>query len=128
MKVLLDTHTFLWYSAGDLQLSDLARSAIEDSDNECLLSIASIIELAIKFSLGRLTLASTFEEFVSEGLSKLNCNLLDFTLPQLGMLSVLPFHHRDPFDRLIVAQAIVEGIEVVSIDKTFDFYGVKRVW
>jgi PIN domain nuclease of toxin-antitoxin system len=128
VRVLLDTHTFLWYSAGDSQLSEYARSIIEDSSNDCLLSTASVIELAIKYSLGRLTLTHSFQDYVSEGLSRLNCNLLGLTLPQLAQLSSLPFHHRDPFDRMIAAQAIVEAIDVVSIDKAFDLYGVKRHW
>lgn len=128
MKVLLDTHVFLWYSAGDPRLSDYARSIVEDDMNVRLLSAASLIEIAIKQSLGRLILLDSFEQFINTGILKLNCSIVNITVPQLNRLSVLPFHHRDPFDRMLVAQALVDDIAVVSADKVLDSYGVRRHW
>ncbi len=128
MKLLLDTHAFLWYSAGDPQLSNRARSLIEDTNNERLLSQASLIEMAIKISLGRLTLSDAFEHFIDEGLAKLDGSILNMAAAHMGRLSRLTFHHRYPFDRMLIAQALVEGIDIISIDKTLDAYGVRRHW
>jgi PIN domain nuclease of toxin-antitoxin system len=128
VNLLLDTHAFLWYSAADSQLSSHARSLIEDEDNERLLSVASLIEMAIKHSLGRLGLKDPFDQFVADGLAMLKCGALDLTVPQAAKLSILPFHHRDPFDRIMVAQALVDDIDVVSADKTLDAYGIRRHW
>ena len=128
MRILLDSHAFLWYSAGDSRLSSDAQSAIESGDNEPLLSTGSLIEIAIKLSLGKLTLSGPFEQFIVEGVAKLRCTVLDTTVAHAGKLSLLPFHHRDPFDRILVAQALVDDIDVVSIDSELDVYGIRRIW
>jgi PIN domain nuclease of toxin-antitoxin system len=103
LRVLLDTQAFLWYCAGDARLSNHARAWIEDRGNERLSSAASLFESAIQLSLGKLSLSDPFDQFVSDGISKLRCIVLDLTVPHLAKLSVRPFHHRDPFDRMLVA-------------------------
>ena len=128
MKLLLDTHAFLWYCAGDAQLSDRAKAAIESGENDRFLSVASLIEIAIKLSLGRLSLSMPFEAFVADGIERLRCSVLHLTPTHLGKLSAMPFHHRDPFDRILVAQALVDDLDVLSIDKELDAYGIRRHW
>ena len=128
MRLLLDTHAFLWFIAGDQRLSAKARSLIEDYDNSILLSIASVWELAIKASLGRLELAEPIGTLVPAQLSANFVELLQISLPHALRVTGLPFHHRDPFDRLLVAQALEDQLPIVSIDQTFDSYGVERIW
>jgi PIN domain nuclease of toxin-antitoxin system len=93
-----------------------------------LLSIASLWELAIKLSLGRLSLVQPFDQFVRDQLAVNVIDLLDISVSHLTELTVLPFHHRDPFDRLLIAQARVERITIVSGDSIFDAYEVERLW
>ena len=100
----------------------------EDRSNERLLSVASLVEIAIKLSLGKLTISDPPEHFINEGLTQVRCTVLDLSTQHLGKLSVLPFHHRGPFDRMIIAQALVDNIDLVSIDQEFDRYGVRRSW
>ena len=128
MRILLDTHAFLWFFVGDERLSQVARSAIESSDHENFLSVASLWEIAIKTSLGKLHLASSFEAVMTQALAELAISVLPITLRQLVDVAQLPFHHRDPFDRLIAAQARTEKLIVVSGDEVFDSYGVNRWW
>ena len=128
MRLLLDTHAFLWYCMGDSRMSSAARSAIQEGGNKRLLSIASLWEVAIKHSIGKLELTDPFERFVSEGLQKVECTPLGVEIAHLSQLVTLPFHHRDPFDRLIVAQALDEQLPIVSVDTDLDAYGVQRVW
>ena len=128
MKLLLDTHAFLWFIMGSANLSDKARILIEDPANERLLSVASLWEIAIKASLGKLALSSSFEDLIPEQLRLNGIGLLNIRVDHLSVLTTLPFHHRDPFDRLIIAQAILEKFPVVSIDAAFDTYGITRLW
>ena len=128
MKLLLDTHAFLWFIMGSANLSDKARILIEDPANERLLSVASLWEIAIKASLGKLALSSSFEDLIPEQLRLNGIGLLNIRVDHLSVLTTLPFHHRDPFDRLIIAQAILENFPVVSIDAAFDTYGITRLW
>lgn len=128
MRLLLDTHSFLWFIAGDPRLSAAARSAIEDESNELLLSIGGLWEMAIKVSLGKLSLGRPFEEIIPEQLDALGIGLLPIGMNHLVRLTDLPYHHRDPFDRLIAAQALVDGLPVVGADAVFDDYGLHRIW
>jgi len=128
MKYLLDTHTLLWFLAGDRQLSGRARQLIEDPNNEIFLSIASLWEIAIKVNLEKLTLGKPFEELFPEQLHFNSIEILPITVDSLIKLIVLPLHHRDPFDRLIIAQALVEGLPIIGRDTAFDAYGVSRQW
>ena len=128
MKLLLDTHSFLWFIGGDVRLSPTARTLIEDVTNDAFLSVASLWEMAIKISLGRLQLAQPFETFIPQQLSMNRIGLLGITISHTAKVATLPFHHRDPFDRLLVAQAQVEQMALVSSDPAFDAYGIMRLW
>ncbi len=128
MRLLLDSHAFLWFIMGSANLSVNARALIEDPANERLLSVASLWEIAIKTSFGKLTLSAPFDELIPAQLKLNGIDLLNIKVDHLSTLTTLPFHHRDPFDRLIIAQAIVEKLPVISLDGTFDAYGVTRHW
>ena len=128
MRILLDTHAFLWWVNDAGALSRRARSAIGRQDNECLVSLASCWEMAIKVSLGKLRIPVSVERFVSEQLAANGFRELAIELRHVAGVSRLAFHHRDPFDRLLVAQAIEEDLSIISADDVFQRYGVRRVW
>lgn len=128
MNLLLDTNAFLWFTAGDLNLSQAARAAIEDETNNRYLSVARLWEIAIKVSLNKLTLSEPFETLIPEQLAENEIVLLDISVEHTALVASLPFHHRDPFDRLIAAQAKVEQMTVVSVDNVFDAYQAARLW
>ncbi len=128
MNLLLDTHTFLWFIAGDSNLSQSARSAIEDEGNNIYISVASLWEIAIKVSIDKLELSEPFETLIPEQLAENGIELLDISVEHTALIASMPFHHRDPFDRLIAAQAKVEQMTLVSVDDAFDAYGIARLW
>lgn len=128
MRVLLDTHAFLWWIDDDARLSVRARSAIGNPLNECLLSLASAWEMAIKVSLGKLTVGGPIDRFLSEQLAVNAFSVLPIDLRHVARVATLAFHHRDPFDRLLAAQALADGLSIVSADPVFKRYGVKRIW
>ena len=128
MNLLLDTHTFLWFIAGDASLSKTARTAIEDENNNCYLSVASLWEIAIKVSIEKLELSEPFETLIPEQLAENGIELLDISVEHTALIASMPFHHRDPFDRLIAAQAKVEQMTLISVDEAFDAYEVIRLW
>ncbi len=107
MRALLDTHTFIWFAEGSTQLSETAHRIIEDVENELVLSVASLWEMAIKISLGRLRFDTPFEVWISVHLERLEIGVLAVELAHLAAVATLPMHHRDPFDRMIIAQAIL---------------------
>jgi len=128
MNLLLDTHTFLWFIAGSDNLSQKARALIEDESNRVYLSAASLWEIAIKVSLGKLNLSEPFETFIPEQLDMNSVELLGISVSHASRVASLPFHHRDPFDRLLAAQALTEDIPILSADEVLDAYGVTRLW
>ena len=128
MRLLLDTHAFLWFITADSRLGVNAKSAIEDPANQRLLSMASLWEMAIKFSLGKLKLAKPFDTLMAEQLAANAIDILSIDVLHVTAVSKMPFHHRDPFDRLLIAQAIVEKVAIVSTESTFDAYGIDRIW
>lgn len=128
MRVLLDTHSLLWFVGGDNRLSSQARSLIKDLDNEVLISVASLWEIVIKTGLGKLDLGSPFESFVEEHVLLNDIKILGIGLRHLDELNRLPLHHRDPFDRLIIAQALAEDLPLVAKDGKFDPYNVRLFW
>ena len=130
MRLLLDTHTLIWFFAGNSQLSATARILIEDEDNNKLVSIASIWEMAIKESKRNLNLSLPLHEYIAQKLSLEDFNLLNINLDHLSEIVTMPFHHKDPFDRLLIAQAIREGIPILSKDSKFDAYSknVNLIW
>ena len=128
MKLLFDTHTFLWFINGDANLSAAARQLIENHENERLLGIASLWELAIKISIGKLELNISFTNLLEQQITGNAIDLLPISPAHLDVLKTLSFHHRDPFDRLIIAQSIVENVPILSRDITFDLYPIERRW
>jgi len=128
MRVLLDTHAFLWFVLNDSQLSPLALATIEDPANDVLISPASFWEIAIKVSQKKLDLFAPYDDFMKRGIVDNDLEILPIEPRHGGRLVSLPFHHKDPFDRMIVAQVLVEGIRVVSIDTVLDLYGISRLW
>ena len=119
MKLLLDTHTFLWFLDDSPQLSQKGKALLE-ADNELLLSIASLWEIAIKLRLGKLTVAVPIEMLMTQQLTQNDIEILPITVVPLIVVSTLPLHHRDPFDRLLIAQAMLEQTPIVSADPAFD--------
>jgi PIN domain nuclease of toxin-antitoxin system len=128
MRVLLDTHTFLWYIEGSPQLPGTARRLIERRNVERLISVACVWEMAIKVSIGRLESEAPFAVSVRRMLEHNRIELLHPTLDDLDLVATLPFHHRDPFDRMMIAQSLSQQIPIVSGDLVFDEYGVDRRW
>ena len=128
MKLLLDTHTFLWFIGGSDRLSQTARSLIEDRDNQPFLSMASLWEMAIKTSLGKLELSLPLEELIPEQMSLNGIGLLGIHIEHVAAVAQMPFHHRDPFDRLLIAQAQIEELSIVGADGSFDAYAITRLW
>ena len=128
MKILLDTHTYLWFIAGDAQLDVYARQLIEEPGNERYLSVASVWEITIKSSLGRLTVPTPPTALIREHVWANAIDLLALTPEHFDALHTLPYHHKDPFDRLLVAQAMQEGMLLVTKDPAFNAYDVQVVW
>jgi PIN domain nuclease of toxin-antitoxin system len=129
MRLLLDTHIFLWFVFDDPKLSPTIRGLIIDPSNEILLSIASLWEVTIKVSTGKLQLKSDVVSFFDVECQRNDIGILPIEAEHLGPLETMPFHHRDPFDRLLIAQSLVENIPILSADVAFDAYeGVTRLW
>jgi PIN domain nuclease of toxin-antitoxin system len=128
VKLLVDTHAFLWFMAGDERLSGTARQAIEDAGGgEWCLSAASVWEMSIKCSLGRLTLPGPVDDYVADKVRQ-GLHVLSIEWTHAAVVERLPFHHRDPFDRLLVGQALAESVPVVTKDAVFGEYGVRTIW
>ena len=128
MRLLLDTHTLLWWVEDDPQLSPAARDSIGDENNECLVSLVSAWEMAIKTSLGKLRLTGPVLDYFQQHLPGNNFRRLDITLEHVTRVQNLPLHHRDPFDRLLLAQAQQERLALVSADAMVLRYGIERIW
>ena len=128
MRLLLDTHAFLWFVLNDVQLSSNAWNLIADPANEIEISPASYWEIAIKIGLGKYSLAEPLGVFVEREVQTNQFRILPIEPQHVAPLTTLPFHHRDPFDRLIIAQAMTEQIPVLSSDTIFDAYPVQRLW
>ena len=129
MNYLLDTSSFLWFVTNDSKLSADARELLEDPSSDIHLSLASIWEMAIKANLGRgLKLPFPFPQFIDEALEGYRFRLLNIDISHLKQVADLPLMHRDPFDRLLIAQSQVESLPIISNDIAFDHYAVQRVW
>ncbi|MEH2293854.1 type II toxin-antitoxin system VapC family toxin [Nostoc sp.] len=125
MRQLLDTHTFIWFVMGDSRISLSWKSQIENNEN--LLSIASVWEMAIKHSIGKLNFGLAFDEFIEQQIIRNGIELLPITIDHITVVATLPLHHRDPFDRVLIAQSVVENISILSADKIFDAYPIRRI-
>ena len=129
MRVLLDTHTFLWWvSERGARLSDRARDLLSDGANEASLSIASVWELAIKAGAGRIDLPDTAEHYVPDRMRHHGFELLSIGLPHAFRAGALPRIHGDPFDRMLVAQAQIEGLPILTADPAISRYDVETIW
>ena len=128
MRYLFDTHTLIWFIMGNPNLPDHIRTLIETSENQRLVSVASLWEIAVKVSLGKLDIGSSFEQFIPGQLNANHMDILPISVAHLQRVAQLPFHHRDPFDRLIIAQSLVEDIPLLSRDPQFEQYNVTRLW
>lgn len=127
MGFLLDTHVFLWLLADDPQLSPAVRAAALNRNHTLLLSVVSVVELAIKVKTGKLKLTDPIEEYVREGSARFHILELVLRRPHALKLADLPLHHKDPFDRMLVAQAAFEGLTLLSQDPQMQKYGVPIV-
>lgn len=128
MNMLLDTQALLWFILDDDRLSKKGSQFIANSKGAVFVSPASLWELAIKISLGKYSLKESFSSFWNDQLHLNEFSLLNISISHTARLTDLPFYHRDPFDRLIIAQSLEENLPLVSSDSMFDKYGVNRVW
>jgi PIN domain nuclease of toxin-antitoxin system len=127
MKVLLDTHTFIWWDSEPGKLSKDALSMLEDASNTLMLSVVSIWEMQIKVQAEKLTIDKPLQEIIEHQQNANNVLILPVEAAHIYTLGSLPLHHKDPFDRLLVAQAIAEDLMIVTGDRAFKSYPVKLV-
>jgi PIN domain nuclease of toxin-antitoxin system len=128
VKLLLDTHAFIWLNEESRQLSDTVKALYRTKENEIYLSIASAWEIQIKAQLGKLDLKMPIKELIHKNIEENQIYLLSINLSHIDYLERLPAYHKDPFDRIIIAQALVENLTIVSIDSAFDDYAVSVIW
>jgi PIN domain nuclease of toxin-antitoxin system len=128
MQVLLDTHTLIWFFQGNENFSEKMRLLIEDENNEKLISIVSVWEMSIKQSIGKLKFSLPVKTFIEQKLAFNDFKLLNINLDHIDVITTLPLQHRDPFDRILIAQAMVEKIPIISVDTVFDAYSITRLW
>jgi len=128
VRLLLDTHTFLWFLLDDPQLSATVRNLMIEPTNDIEVSPATYWEIAIKIRLGKYELPEPYDIFIEREITTNDFRILPIEPKHTAVLTTLPFHHRDPFDRLLIVQAMVEAIPILSIDPAFDAYPVTRLW
>ena len=128
MKLLLDTHALLWWLDGDQHLSPTARALIEDDNTVVFVSAASAWEIATKVRIGKLPGAVEVAEQFMEIIASQNFKALDISVAHARLAGLLPGEHRDPFDRMLIAQSQMEGLPLVSIEQLFDHFGIRRIW
>ncbi len=131
MRLLVETHTLLWHGAGDPSMSATATTLLTDPANDLFLSMASVLELAIKVGLGKLAVTGPFSAFITSAIQGLGLAVVPIGVEDCVAYEQLPFpdpKHRDPFDRMIVAHALRNGLSVVGSDASLDPYGVTRLW
>lgn len=128
MRLLLDAHALIWAVDDPARLGSQARAALSNPGNDVVLSAGTIWELAIKSGLGKLSLGQSYGQWMAQSIIDLGATILPITVEYADAQANLPPHHRDPFDRMLVAQAQVEKIAIVSGDVLLDRYGVSRVW
>lgn len=128
MKLLLDTHTLIWAVDDPAQLGAQAVAELQDPTNELLLSAGSIWELAIKVGAKKLELSTPYRQWILQAISDLGLTILPISVEYANVQTELPRHHKDPSDRLLVAQSLYDQIPIVSVDPQLDAYGVTRIW
>jgi len=127
VNILLDTHALLWFVGGDSRLSGKARRAIENSAHQSFISMASCWEMAVKISLKKLDLGETLETFIDQRLDE-GFQILPVEINHITPLVTLPFHHRDPFDRILICQAVMEKMPICTSDPNFSSYSASLLW
>ena len=131
MQYLIDTHVFLWFVSNAKELSKIAKNTIENGNNEIFISIASLWEISIKTALGKLTIKGDYESVIDD-LNDNSIQILPINFAHTVEQNRLPFYHRDPFDRIIVSQTIIENMDLISDNAVFDDYlkgkSIKRIW
>ena len=128
MNLLFDTHVFIWWADEPAKLSSAAIAVLEDEDNRLFLSDASIWEMQIKVQLGKIKLKLSLPDLIESQKRDNNVEILHITTEHILALDKLPFHHKDPFDRLIIAQSIVDDFTIVTLDSEFPAYPAKLLW
>ena len=128
MKLLLDTHAFIWLNNEPSRLSETVRQLCQSGMHEFYLSIASPWEMQIKHQLGKLSLDVSLDELIQRNIQSNHIQLLPIEFKHISHLAKLPFHHNDPFDRVIIAQAVVEQMTIISVDSAFSAYPVPVIW
>ncbi len=128
MQILADTHAFLWFVFADSRLSKRAERAFDHATNTVVLGYVNLWEIAVKASIGKLRLGRDYDDFLDQVVLNRSLLLLPIDIPHLRQYARLPFHHRDPFDRLLIAQAKAENISVLTDDPRFREYQVKTIW
>lgn len=128
MNVLLDTHAFLWLATGDIRLSETARKTFLNQENSLFFSAASYWEICIKMSLGKISLKTGWFQTIQNEMEINAIQWLPIEMTHCAKVIKLPFHHRDPFDRMLVAQAITEKMQLLSRDSRLSAYSIKRIW
>jgi PIN domain nuclease of toxin-antitoxin system len=128
VKVLIDTHALIWLAEDSPDLSAVARQVAIENDHSLFCSVASVWEIAIKLSLGKLRMSIPLDGSFERLLEKSGFRIISVEYSHAARVGMLPWHHRDPFDRLLVAQAMVEGMSLLSHDDQLDAYGIHRIW
>ncbi|WP_287313397.1 type II toxin-antitoxin system VapC family toxin [Moorena sp. SIO1G6] len=128
MKLLLDTHTFIWWTVSQGKLSEQVKSLLADKQNDLFLSLVSVWEMQIKLQLNKLSFNFPLAEVLERQQQTNDLYFLPIELDHIYALASLPLQHRDPFDRLLIAQAVVEQMPLLSIDSVFDGYPIQRLW
>jgi PIN domain nuclease of toxin-antitoxin system len=128
MKILLDTHVFIWLDSQPEKLSTKAIAVCEDTSNQLYLSMASLWEMQIKIQLGKLKLKVPLEDMLAVQQQENGINILNFSQAHIYHLQALPFHHNDPFDRIIIAQSMLENMQLVSVDQKLSAYDIPVLW
>lgn len=128
MRLLVDSHSLIWAVDDPSRLTSTAATALRNPANELLLSAATLWEIAIKTGLGKLTLSLRYRQWMDKAIADLDLAILPITVEYADVQATLPQHHRDPFDRLVIAQALTETVAIVSADAGLDQYGVTRLW
>ncbi len=128
MQLLLDTHSFIWWSINSEKLSLTGQDLLFDRNNRLFLSVASVWEMQIKLQLGKLQLDPSLQELIKNQITINNLEILSIDLAHIWTLATLIHYHKDPFDRLLISQSITEIMPILSIDEIFDRYPVQRIW
>lgn len=128
MRALLDTHALIWWAENDPRLGAEAKDLLKDPDATLLVSAVSVYEMRLKDNLGKLPSAQMLLADLDGYFAEQGFGLIDLSIRQADLAGRLPLHHRDPFDRMLIAQALLEGIPILSNERLFEDFGVRRLW